>query len=76
MKLENLQYKDGELNLHGLAAYDESNSGKRPGVVIMPDACGIAPFVKERAERLARLGYVGLGADPYGDGFMVWRIRL
>jgi dienelactone hydrolase len=70
MKAENLQYKDGDLNLHGLVAYDETISGKRPGVVIMPDAFGIAPFVKERAERLAKLGYVGFGADPYGNGLM------
>ena len=70
MKVENLQYKDGDLNLHGLVAYDETISGKRPGVVIMPDAFGIAPFVKERAERLAKLGYVGFGADPYGNGLM------
>ncbi len=70
MKVENLKYKDGELNLHGLVAYDETVSGKRPGVVIMPDAFGIAPFVRERAERLVKLGYVGFGADPYGDGFV------
>jgi len=69
MKVDNLQYKDGDLNLHGLVAYDEGTSGKRPGVVIMPDAFGIAPFVRERAERLAKLGYVGFGADPYGNGF-------
>lgn len=70
MKVENVQYKDGDLNLHGLFAYDESVAGKRPGVVIMPDAFGIGPFVRERAERLAKLGYVGFGADPYGNGFM------
>jgi dienelactone hydrolase len=70
MKVENVQYKDGDLNLHGLVAYDETVAGKRPGVVIMPDAFGIAPFVRERAERLAKLGYVGFGADPYGNGFM------
>jgi dienelactone hydrolase len=70
MKVENLQYQDGDLSLHGLVAYDESISGKRPGVVIMPDAFGIAPFVRERAERLAKLGYVGFGADPYGNAFM------
>jgi dienelactone hydrolase len=70
MNIENLKYKDGDRNLHGIVAYDEVSSGKRPGVVIMPDAFGIAPFIKERAEQLAKLGYVGFGADPYGDGFM------
>src|SRR5258708_37580143 len=70
MKTENLNYKDGDVNLNGLVAYDESASGKRPGVVIMPDAFGIGPFVKERAERLAKLGWVGMGADPYGNALM------
>ncbi len=70
MKTEDVRYKDGDLNLHGLVAYDEHASGKRPAVVIMPDAFGIGPFVRERAERLAKMGYVGFGADPYGNGFM------
>jgi dienelactone hydrolase len=70
MKTENLNYKDGDVNLNGLVAYDETASGKRPGVVIMPDAFGIGPFVKERAERLAKLGWVGMGADPYGNALM------
>ena len=70
MKTEDVRYKDGDLNLHGLVAYDEHATGKRPAVVIMPDAFGIGPFVRERAERLAKMGYVGFGADPYGDGFM------
>src|SRR5258708_21568692 len=70
MKTENLNYKDGDVNLNGLVAYDESASGKRPGGVSMPDAFGIGPFVKERAERLAKLGWGGMGADPYGNALM------
>jgi dienelactone hydrolase len=70
MKVENLAYKDGDLNLHGLVAYDERSLDRRPGVVIMPDAFGVGPFVRERAERLTKLGYVGFGADPYGNGLM------
>jgi dienelactone hydrolase len=48
MKTENLNYKDGDVNLNGLVAYDDAASSKRPGVVIMPDAFGIGPFVRER----------------------------
>ena len=70
MKTETLTYQDGTLNLQGLVAYDETAAGRRPGVVIMPDAFGISPFVRERAERLAKLGWVGMGADPYGNAFM------
>ncbi|HLW71217.1 MAG TPA: dienelactone hydrolase family protein [Candidatus Binataceae bacterium] len=67
MKHEDIRYQDGDVNCHGLYAYDEHSSARRPGVLIMPDAFGLGPFVKERAERLAKLGYVGFGADPYGD---------
>ncbi|MGH7878439.1 MAG: dienelactone hydrolase family protein, partial [Candidatus Binataceae bacterium] len=67
MKHEDVRYRDGDAALHGLFAYDERSSARRPGVLIMPDAFGLGPFVKERAERLAHLGYVGFGADPYGD---------
>ncbi len=44
MKTENLNYRDGDLNLQGLVAYDETATGRRPGVVIMPDAFGIGPL--------------------------------
>ncbi|HVN88746.1 MAG TPA: dienelactone hydrolase family protein [Candidatus Binataceae bacterium] len=70
MKTETLNYKDGDLNLIGCVAYDENAGGKRPAVVIMPDAFGFSPFVKERAERLAKNGWVVMGADPYGNAFM------
>lgn len=61
-----LEYRDGAVTLKGYLA-DEGKGGARPGVVLFPEAFGIGPHVKDRADRLAALGYVALAADPYGD---------
>ena len=72
MKTETITYKDGGVTLKGYAAYDESKSGKRPGILVMPEAFGLGPHAKGRAERIAKeLGYVALAGDPYGDGVQV-----
>jgi dienelactone hydrolase len=68
MKSEPLDYKDGGVTLKGVIYYDENKSGKRPGVLVNPEAFGLGPHAKSRAERLAQLGYVALAADPYGEG--------
>lgn len=68
MKTETLEYRDGDLALRGYLAYDERTSGKRPGILVMPEAFGLGAQAKSRVERLAQLGYVALGGDPYGNG--------
>ncbi len=71
MKTESIEYKDGDVTLRGFLAYDEAQSGRRPGVLVMPGGFGLGPNAKGRAEMLARLGYVALAGDPYGDGLEV-----
>lgn len=71
MKTETVEYKDGSVSLRGFAAWDEKHSGKRPGVLVMPEAFGLGDHAKERVQRLAAMGYVALGGDPYGDGKVV-----
>jgi dienelactone hydrolase len=68
MKTETLEYRDGDVNLRGFLAFDEQKSGKRPGVLVMPEAFGLGAQAKRRAQMLADMGYVALGGDPYGDG--------
>jgi dienelactone hydrolase len=70
MKTENVVYQDGSVVLHGFAAYDDKSSGKRPGVLVMPEAFGLGPHAKQRAERLAELGYFAFAGDPYGNGLI------
>src|SRR5271163_5368802 len=68
MRAETVEYKDDGVTLKGYWTYDEGKSGKRPGILVNPEAFGLGPQAKGRAERLAALGYVALAADPYGDG--------
>jgi dienelactone hydrolase len=68
MKTETVEYKDGDVTLRGYLAFDEKKQGKRPGVLVMPEAFGLGEHAKKRAERLAELGYVAFAGDPYGNG--------
>src|SRR5579863_5193345 len=68
MKTETVEYKDGDVTLRGYLGYDDQKSGKRPGILVMPEAFGLGKQAKSRVERLAQLGYVALGGDPYGNG--------
>lgn len=67
MKQQQLEYRHGEVRCLGQLIWDETRSGPRPGVVVFPEAFGLNAHAIERAERLARLGYVALAADPHGE---------
>ncbi len=63
-----VDYKDGDTALEGFLAYDDSISGKRPGVLIVHQWKGITDNEKMRARMLAELGYVAFAVDIYGKG--------
>ena len=71
MRSETLEYKDGDVTLKGYLALDDQSDHQRPGILVMPEAFGLGEHAKERALRLASLGYVALAGDPYGDGLEV-----
>jgi dienelactone hydrolase len=48
--------------------YDENIKGKRPGVMVVHEWWGMNDYVKMRARELAKLGYVAMAIDLYGDG--------
>lgn len=63
-----VDYKVGGEGFRGFLAYDDSISGKQPGVLVVPEWWGLNDYAKGRAEQLAKLGYVAFVMDPYGDG--------
>ncbi|HTV62919.1 MAG TPA: dienelactone hydrolase family protein [Verrucomicrobiae bacterium] len=65
---ETVDYQDGNTTLEGFLAYDDSISGKRPGVLVVHKWQGITDYEKMRAQQLAQLGYVAFCADIYGKG--------
>ena len=68
MKSTSIEYTNGKQTFIGYLTWDETQTGKRPGVVVFPEAFGLNAHARERADRLAKLGYVALGADFHGDG--------
>jgi dienelactone hydrolase len=54
--------------LEGYLAWDDATTTKRPGVLVVHEWTGINPYIKQRVESLAKLGYVAFAADIYGKG--------
>ena len=53
----------------------EPGSGRRPAVLVFPEAFGLDVRVLARAERLAALGYVTLACDLHGNGRVVGELQ-
>jgi dienelactone hydrolase len=75
MNSKTLEYTNGKLQFIGKLYWneeweerDEKLAGKRPGVIVFPEAYGLGEHACRRAEQLAQLGYIALAADPHGDG--------
>jgi len=68
VKTKVIEYKQGNTVLEGYLAWDDAKTGKRPGVLVVHEWTGLGPYVKKRAEMLAKLGYVAFAADIYGKG--------
>ena len=68
VKVETVDYKQGDTTLEGWLAYDDAKQGKRPGVVIFPAFHGPSDHEKDVAQRFAKMGYVAFVADIYGKG--------
>lgn len=68
MHNETVNYRDGDAQLRGQFYYDATTAGRRPGILVMPPGSGLGEHSKERAQRLAKLGYAALAADPFGGG--------
>jgi dienelactone hydrolase len=68
VKLEPVEYKQGDAVLDGYIAYDPGVKERRPGIVVVHDWMGVGDYVKMRADQLVKLGYVAFVADIYGKG--------
>ena len=64
---QDIDYKDGNTQLQGYLAYDDSKA-KAPGILIAHQWMGLTDYEKGRARQLAGLGYVAFAADIYGKG--------
>lgn len=68
MKNETIDYRVRDQVFRGYLAYNAPAAGRRPGVLVVHEAWGLGDHVRQRANRLAELGFVALAADMFGEG--------
>lgn len=71
LKEENVTYSPAGMDslvLDGYIVYDENIEGKRPAVLVVHEWWGLNDYPKMRARELAKLGYIAMAVDLYGNG--------
>lgn len=63
-----VEYNQGGAVLEGYLAWDDATSAPRPGILVVHEWTGINPYIRQRVESLAKMGYVAFAADIYGKG--------
>lgn len=68
VKEEAVTYMADGITMKGFIAYDENAQGKRPIVLVVHEWWGLTDYPRNRAKQLARLGYVAMAVDMFGEG--------
>ncbi|MEX0732743.1 MAG: dienelactone hydrolase family protein [Aquisalimonadaceae bacterium] len=68
IQTENVRYQAGGTEMHGYIAWDESDEGSRPGVLVVHEWWGHNEHARASARKLAEMGYTALAVDMYGEG--------
>ncbi len=68
LKEENITYSADSVTMNGFVVYDENKEGVRPAVLVVPEWWGLNDYAKMRATELAKLGYIAIAIDVYGNG--------
>lgn len=68
VRIEPVEYKQGDTTLRGQLVYDDAAKGKRPGILVVHEWWGLNDYAKSRAKMLADAGYVAFAVDMFGDG--------
>ncbi len=63
-----LSYRQGDTEMRGMLAYDDASDEARPGILVVHEWWGQNEYPRERARKLAAMGYTALAVDMYGDG--------
>ncbi len=70
MQTKTLEYHDETTLLEGFYAFDDKQTTqtKKPLVLVSHDWSGCNDFARNKAKKLAELGYVGFALDMFGKG--------
>lgn len=65
---KNVSYNGGGVQMKGYVVYDDQFAGKRPAVLVVHEWWGLNAHARDRAEQLAKAGYIAMAVDMYGNG--------
>ncbi len=68
VKTREVEYQQDSTALQGFMAWDDAVKTKRPGVLVVHEWWGHNAYARQRAEQLAKAGYVAFALDMYGKG--------
>ncbi|WP_237055308.1 dienelactone hydrolase family protein [Microbulbifer sediminum] len=68
MHSESIEYEVNGESFTGYLAFDDTTSGKRPGILVIHEWWGHNEFVREEADKLAAAGYTAFALDMFGTG--------
>jgi dienelactone hydrolase len=61
-------YTADSVTMDGMIVYDENIKEKRPAILVIHEWWGFNDYTKMRARELAKLGYIAMAMDMYGNG--------
>jgi dienelactone hydrolase len=67
MQTRDVEYRCDEATMRGHLVWDETVTVRRPGVAVFHEGLGLGDFAMARARMIAKLGYVALAADMFGE---------
>lgn len=67
-KEETVTYNGDNATMDGFVVYNQNDTAKRPAVLVVPEWWGLNDYPKMRARMLAKLGYVAMAVDIFGNG--------
>ena len=70
LKEETVSYKLDSSTRNNFVVYDVNIEGKRPAILVIHEWWGLNDYAKMRARELAKLGYIAMAVDMYGDNKM------
>lgn len=68
LKEDNITYSGDGTTMNGFIVYDENIEGARPAIIVVHEWWGLNDYSKMRARELAKLGYIAMALDMYGEG--------
>lgn len=71
VETKEIEYREGDTVMKGFLAWNNDMTEPQPGILVVHEWWGHNEFARDRARKLAAMGYTALAVDMYGEGKQV-----